>query len=88
VGVVQRAVNGKVKDWKARMRTMGLDVLSSAQLYMRSRQHCNDSFSKKKMPFHFNHQRNPIVESRNKKFGSSKHFEIPSVQEKETKING
>jgi hypothetical protein len=53
VGVVQRAVNGKVKDWKARMRTMGLDVLSSAQLYMRIRQHCNDSFSKKKDAFPF-----------------------------------
>jgi hypothetical protein len=47
VGAVQRAVNGKVKDWKTRMRTMGLDLLSSAQLYMRSRQQCNDSFSKK-----------------------------------------
>jgi hypothetical protein len=46
---------------------MGLDALSDAQLYMRSRQQYDDSLPEKKMDFCFNHPRNPDVGLRSQK---------------------
>jgi hypothetical protein len=40
------------------------------------------------MSFCFNHPRNPNVESRSRKVGDLKHFEVRSVQEKKPGING
>jgi hypothetical protein len=57
-----RAVQQAVKSWKAKeWEAMGLDTLIDAQPYMCSRRQCDDSLLEKKMPFCFNHPRNPDV---------------------------
>jgi hypothetical protein len=59
--VVQQAPKSwKAKEWEA----MGLDALINAQLYMHSRRQYDDSLPEKKMPFYFNHLRNPDAGSR------------------------
>jgi hypothetical protein len=40
---------------------MGLGTHSGVQLYMCGRRQCDDSFPEKKIPFCFNHPRDPAV---------------------------
>jgi hypothetical protein len=67
---------------------MELDMLSDIHLYRHGKRQYDDLFPQKKMSFCFNHPRNPTTESRSKKFESLKYFEVRSVQEKKTRING
>jgi hypothetical protein len=67
---------------------MGQDVLRDAQLYRLSKRQCHDSFPQKKMPFCFNHPRDPDMKPRSQKMGSLKDFEICGVLEKEPLHNG
>jgi hypothetical protein len=39
------------------------------------------------MPFYFKYPHNLAVELMNEKFGSSKYFEVCSIQEKEPRVN-
>jgi hypothetical protein len=45
-------------------------------------------FPRKKVTFHFNHQRNPDVDARSRGVGSSKDFEIRGALEKEARPVG
>jgi hypothetical protein len=71
VEVVQQALKSwKAKEWEA----MGLDALINAQLYMRSKQQCDDSLLKKKIHFCINHPRNPDTGLRSQKVWKFKIF--------------
>jgi hypothetical protein len=69
VGAAQQVAMGSCKRLEGeRVKVMGLDALSDARLYMHNRRQYDDSLPKKKMPFYFNHPRNPDVRSRSQKF--------------------
>jgi hypothetical protein len=71
MGAVQQAVKSwKAKEWEA----MGLDALIDAQLYMRSRRWCDDLLLERKIPFCFNHPRNPNLGLRSQKVWKFKRF--------------
>jgi hypothetical protein len=85
MGATQQAVKSwKAKEWEA----MGLDALIDDQLYMHNKRQCDDWLSEKKMPFCFNHPRNPNAGSRSRKVGRLKDFEVRDVLEKELRVNG
>jgi hypothetical protein len=75
VEATQQAAKGSSKRLEGeRVKVMGLDALSDAQLYMRSRQQYDDSLPEKKMHFYFNHPRNPNAGSSSRKVWKFKFF--------------
>jgi hypothetical protein len=68
-------VQQTVKSWKAKeWEAVGLDAFIDTQLYMHSKQQCDDSLSEKKMSFCFKHPRNPNVGSMSQKVWKFKRF--------------
>jgi hypothetical protein len=68
LGAAQQVAKGSSKRLEGeRAEVMGLDALSNALLYMRSRRQYDDSLLEKKMSFCFNHPRNPDAGSRRQK---------------------
>jgi hypothetical protein len=74
VGAVQQAVNEKVKIGRREREVKGLGMHSSTQLYMRDRRQCDGPLPEKKMPFCFNHMRNPDAGLRRQKVWEFKIF--------------
>jgi hypothetical protein len=62
---------------------MGPGMHNGIQLYMRNKRQCDNLFPQKKMHLCFNNPRDPATESRKRKTGGLKYFEVGDVHEKE-----
>jgi hypothetical protein len=62
-------------------------VLSGTQLHRRNGWQCDNSFPQKKLPFCFNHPRDPDVGLRSLKVGSLKDFDVHNIIKKEPASN-
>jgi hypothetical protein len=68
--------------------TMGREVLSGASFIGTTGDNVTIRFPRKKMPFCFNHPRDPDARSRSQKVESLKDFEVRGVPKKEPRHNG